>query len=648
MIRFQCKYVLNSNRRFMARTGALLTIALLLQGCTSIETSPDLQRSDLSGLNGSNRTAIKGVPYTLPMLQYDVTFKYALTECNYPGPATPFTSASDDARQTALVQYTSDVLERDPEDQLVGEGDNTNDDDTPEKPIGDFKINVSAVATPSFKSGEQYTIDYDALSSFWKTSVFEIETHEETGTLKSINVSAEDKTAEAVSSAVKLALSAANIANPVRVQATQLNGQPLVIPDGTYTHTTKVVCTPEAAKAISDRKTAVTALAGLTKDLETEINTVELLKLTVKFQDPAAAVAEITAKVIAVQEAAEDVKLKQEELAKLNAALSVSVEHKWPEEFFEFNKIIDDQIKIERWISNPPGGAFLFDVLTVELDPPVKSDSEDVPGFGTDNVCGTYHAGSHPMPKPVVIDCLMDQMKTAIQLVETSATVDCSSSPRPDDQECLSKSPTPQIIAARNVKKDKGVFVRPPVAGALQICIASNSTAILDDDGSYLSIPCKDKLVLSEAAAIVPQLGQLRFLPFTNGLFENNALAVELGQKGQVNKFSYKKTSAQAASLLGAAADAAKQYETYQKERAEAELKAIQTARTEGAAQRAEQVALVDYEIAMLEKEKKLLELQNPNTVSAAIAEETASLQAEIALLKARKELLELQQQANN
>ena len=646
---------------------------------TSIKTAPDLLRSDLTGINGSNRGAIEGVPYALPMLQYEMTLTYKLTECYHPGISKTLVrrsalapSGSVDNGETGGNPREEEALtvdrlsaesveETSPEydSVVIIQSQDTDDDgsvfvpefelvdtDGSDKFAGKFKVDVSMEADAAFIVGERYSINYDALSSYWKTTVFEIETHEETGTLKSINVSAEDQTAEVVSSAVKLALSGAALASPINVEAIDMTLHGGVPPRGSLTKSTEVVCTPEAARTLVARDQAIADLAAANAQLEALNATSEMLKLMVRFYEPKEAITEINDFVVDIQNATQLVERNQKTLAGLNAALSVSQKHTWPEDFFEFTKTIDDRAKIEKWISKPINGGTLFDVATFDLKNPLRSKDGRKAGFGTNGVCGLIHPDQGAPPILSEIECLMDRLTPAVQLKEISPVQECTGTIRPQDEECLFKSAS--ITNARNVAEDNGIFVRPPVPGALQMCIASESKATIDANGDYESLPCDKDLRFSESAAVVPQLGQLRYLPFSNGPFANNALAVSIGQKGHLNKFSYKTTSAQAAGLLSAAADAAKQIETYQKERAEAELKAIQTARSEGAAQRAEQLAELTFKIDLLEKQKELLDLENPNVSAVEIAEETASLQAQILLLKSRKELLELQQQANN
>jgi len=610
------------------------------------------------------------------MLQYELTFTYKLTECFNPGGQHPKANYylpplkkqkngngevpkgesskldPDEIRKKSKTyhyeQYKKQYRDKNSEDKDDDNADNIVpydqfEDKYADKNFGDYDVDITLEASPSFVEGERYTIDYDALSSVWKTSVFEIAIHEETGTLKSINISAEDKTAEAIGSATKLLLAGANIINPV--EADKLVRTNLRASDA-FKGTSKVICTKAANDLVEDRDRAIKALAMASTNLEAVTQEVELLKLTVRFQDPASTVKEIERLINKAKSAEQAVETAQKTLDGLNSKLTVTVKRTWPSEFFEFTEHINDRDKIEKhWMTNPPGGKPLFAIKSFKLAPPVGVIGREIPGHGKNKHCGTYFKDSERLPTPNIMECLMEELEAAIQLVEKSPTKPCteltSSTSRPTDKECLWKAEE-GVTAARNINDDKGVFVRPPVAGELQMCLVSQSN-MTHDHGKIPKLPCtqNSQIKFSKTSAIVPQLGQLRFLPFTNGPFSNNALAIEVGQKGHLQKFSYKRSSAQAAGLLGTISDAAKQVEAFQKERADAELKAIQTAR-------AEEIAILDYEIALMEKEQKRLVLENPDASAIAIAEETAALQAQIALLKARKELVELQQKTDN
>ena len=277
MFGFRSKSYFWKRNLFRSIGVVLATPSLLLSACTSIKTVPHLLRSDLTGVDESNRTAIEGVPYALPMLQYELTFTYKITECFNPGkkhpkseyyvpPLKKTTDGNNSAYQGELLELKGNVLglnelralsraydlerfrkqsekedkadDADPSDQFQ--------DKYADKNFGDYDVDITLEASPSFVEGERYTIDYDALSSVWKTSVFEIANHEETGTLKSINISAEDKTAETIGSTVKLLLSGANIVNPIKAkELLRASNEPLVL-SSTFTYTEKVICTEVA------------------------------------------------------------------------------------------------------------------------------------------------------------------------------------------------------------------------------------------------------------------------------------------------------------------------------------------------------------------------------------------------------------------
>ena len=134
-------------------------------------------------------------------------------------------------------------------------------------------------------------------------------------------------------------------------------------------------------------------------------------------------------------------------------------------------------------------------------------------------------------------------------------------------------------------------------------------------------------MVVAGEWVTVPQLGQLRFLPFQNRMFENNQLVVELAADGTVEKFQYASKAAPLQMVADMTADAAEQYKTARKD-----------AREELAAARAEEVAQLQQEITLLTKEKELNALLNPAPPSANPLQD-----AQIELIRAQIEYLTAQ-----
>jgi hypothetical protein len=198
-------------------------------------------------------------------------------------------------------------------------------------------------------------------------------------------------------------------------------------------------------------------------------------------------------------------------------------------------------------------------------------------------------------------------------------------------------------IAARNDVGADGLFIRPPVDGRLVVCRGGTE--------------CRaghDQAVLIDDAVSIPQLGQLRFLPFRTRLFEKNQLALSLRADGSVEKFEIQNAAA-ARRAAEAMANAAQQGLAFQTQRREQRIANIAAARAQRAAdiastradiafERAEEVARLQHDITLLTRQKELNLLLNPPVPNvdpnAATTAATAVLQADIALLRARLEYL--------
>jgi hypothetical protein len=166
--------------------------------------------------------------------------------------------------------------------------------------------------------------------------------------------------------------------------------------------------------------------------------------------------------------------------------------------------------------------------------------------------------------------------------------------------------------------------VRPPVKAQLTICREAYRPEAKTPS-------CSSPPFYKAEPDAAPQFGQLRFLPFRNGPFEANQLAVELREDGSIEKFEYKNTKAAAAGLTAAVADAVNQYKTFRD---------AQDTKAQSAAEaaRKEEIAKIQYEIDVLTKQKERLKLNTPDAPDAleAIRKETTRIETETALLNAR------------
>jgi hypothetical protein len=181
----------------------------------------------------------------------------------------------------------------------------------------------------------------------------------------------------------------------------------------------------------------------------------------------------------------------------------------------------------------------------------------------------------------------------------------------------------------------EGLIYRSPLAARLIICQVSDNASCTTDAAS--------NIVLS-TGVLAPQLGTLRVLPFTNGVFQSNALKVTFRENGGVAALNYDEKVARAKQLSGAVSAGLEQVLSFRDARqAFSEKKAADAKAAESDKAKATLDAL-DNEIAKLEKQKKIETLRgesNPDSNLSDLKAETARLEAQIALLTARKRLQE-------
>jgi len=549
----------------MSRTLCFFTfLSLSLIGCTGLKTNPDLTKAQ------SLNEAIEGVPYALPMVQYDLGFEYTLASC-------------EPAEKT-------------------------------------FAISIKPTVKTNYVTGERYVIDYEALSSLWKTTNFSIEVHKDSGTLKTINVSAEDKTSDVLKSLAKTTLTTLGISVPAPGIQTLLstNGQKV-----TYA---VVNCTQTAKDLLEKLKLETDALKLNTAELAAIEKEIDILKHVARFEDASTTAAVIRRIIQEKSNVERGIESRNEEIKTIRKSLTFSVERKWPNHFDITQGQFDDTRQaVSHWTKNPT-------LLRVERVDGAIGD-EGSCKYTDDAIADREH----------IERCISDKMKMTVVLVDTSTILPQCISGGP--LECIRSPTNEEVTQARDndPKKagDEGVFVRPPVRGELRICKGTNACP-----------PGKKENLVIDASEVIPQLGQLRFLPFRNGLFENNQLVVSLQENGTLEKVQYKETGASAAVFAETASNIAGQVDSFLDKREEERKKAFELEKAEGSSARAEELALLNFEIEKLKKQAELQKLNTPDPPEKELIElmqsETSQLEAQIALLNARKTLLELEQQINN
>ena len=587
-----------------------------------------------------------GLPYALPMLQYTMKVKRVLDGC--------------------------------PKEFTIKIGSKASDSVTLFDPA--LKFGIKLEATPGYVPGERYVVDYDALSSVLKTSSFVIETTPN-GLLDSVNVAAEDKTADVIKETVGAALSIATavgtggtaqgvfkanrnawgrfdlltaessfklvapVVNKESQAAQRLRD--LIADEDRY------VCTPEAEAALVARKaaktmrdtaveelaktnralSAATLVAGLRRATGSEV---QALSKALAAQD-AALVAD-TAASKALDDAAEPLQVLTTEVwpktfdtrAEALAVPQVASAALGKLVFTARRKIkivaldalsawfgsLDEKLRSQILKDNPDLKKLVREDGSLLVDAPNWADTcQDA--ANTPDVSGKTCVDR----KLAFSVSLSDGVRT--NCAETGAVVSpCNIAMRDAGSQDSSGAWLPANgRQARDLKLDKGLFVRPPVAGVFRACRNTDS-----------SLPCAASEFLAESPnASVPQLGQLRFLPFQNGIFEAAKMSLDLRDDGSIAKFSYERTKAAAADALAAMRGTVDQYNSFIEKRDKRRSDTLTAGRTAA-------VADLQFEIDMIEKRKALLKAQTPETpdARAAINDEIATLAAETNRLAAK------------
>lgn len=570
---------------------------LALAGCTtSLKTGPDDMRS-------GPQLALPGISYALPMLQYDVKVTYRLQRC-------------------------------------PGDWDGNKD----------LAVGVETAATSSYVAGERYLIDYRALSSPLKTSSFSIETYADTGTLKGINASAEDKSGDVLKSLTELGISAASIAtgSPFAAMQSQdpVAAKLKAIIDASLVDATEVVCTSETLTALRARKAAIDRIKTITAILADKSKRAEQIGIRANLKlsqaNDAADLFQLHQDYIAL---AEELALKQSLVDDTDKAFSLEDHWLWPTKFDERSGARPLTPRATAWseglfetepaTAKKPDPAKLRIVLAAlptltEPDRAVR-DALTLALESMPSICRVATVGS----------CMTAHMGVYASLETGRAEAQPCTKPTAakGTAEYRAQLAACPVVEARDGAADPGIFVREPVKAQLILC--------------GRGAPCygvADKPLYEGTLLNAPQLGQLRFVKLTNKGFQNNTLVIALNKDGTVEKLLYDNKAAIAAAALASLSASAGKVDGYlakSRDQREADAKQAITderaevayARTESAAIRNEAAAIRTDDIAKLQgqidtmtKQLALLKLVNPPdpVVAQTVLDENTRLKAEL------------------
>ncbi len=506
-----------------------VTMCVLLgtAGCTSLSTTGDVRTA-------ARDHATVGVPYSLPLLQYEIKLTRTLAQC------TESMGVGAAATQVPSLKFT-----------------------------------VKAEATPTFVPGERFTLDYRKLAGFTKISSLAVETFPG-GTLKSINASAEDRSAEMISGLAKSAIGVAKLALGVPGGSAA---------NGTLLPSRMLGCSPAGLKAMTDLKTKSTTLKLASEALTKVTNRVTFLTEQQKVRAlTTASKKELLRKL--EEQTAEAKKAADAKTAVENAteALTFTTVQRFPRDLDKLSGFLEvEGADLERFLK-------LIEVATAS-GPAAE-----------DNRCDGGDAQ----------DCLRDKLQ-ARWLIEPLTRLEAGTL-------------TAEKGAVPKTSPQRGVFVRPPEVGRLLIC------RTYPDPTNPCSTTSRS-LLLAAPDAMVPQLGQLRFFPFENGMLQNNSLVLAMRENGSIEKFEYKDLKARGEAAATLAADLVGQGVAFADARRKAAVDEKASELAEAKSDRETQIALLQFEVDKLTKQQQLTSLGDTRVVT---------LQQEIARITKEQELEKL------
>ncbi|MGQ2941865.1 MAG: hypothetical protein ACT6Q7_10195 [Blastomonas fulva] len=661
--------------RFMLGAMAVLAIS----GCTHLSVVPD------RSVTGTPDQALSGVPYALPMLQYDVAVSRTLTGC--PEPVRIEGDAADG-------QFWK----------------------------GSVAVELAATATPNQIAGERYLINYSKLDGALKTTNFSIEYQPGTEILKGLNVSVEDHSGEVVGNVVKAGLAVAAVASgpagagaatigagttllsATGAGAPKVNNYSKILPGDVVARLdalmgtpvpslsqqaldralkqaaadeqatrqqlialvransaskTFLTCTAVAAVDVAKRGTLAATLESDGKKLKAANSALETLtKLaTVRglTKEGRTKLGDTVEQVLMLSKSVEDT---QAALTAIDKRLGTADNTAWPTSFADrsvnpFSKLDGDATgKLVKLLVAAPVTALVIDAqkladalaLTSAKDlalyrtfakPFVDAyinDDGTAKRFTSDPVFAGCSGDSAVAIAPGTCIASLTTLAAGLEAVKTDVLPDCPTG-APECRSTLAagaqteRGDFPRQVLGRSAAPQDGLFLRPPVRAQLTICrvAASGETA------GPLGCAKTAKNLVKDDKVLAPQLGQLRYFRLVNQMFSNNGLSISLTKEGAIEKFQYASSKSIAQGITAAAADAATQVAAFDKQRRDEHLK------------NTDPTGLLQKQIALLEAQAKYDALVADPTPDPMKAIALAQAQANVELVRAQIASLQAQ-----
>lgn len=456
---------------------------------------------------------------------------------------------------------------------------------TEDSPNIQFRFDVKA--EPHYIAGDRFVLDYQALSSWSKAGSVEMQTYDN-GVLKSINGSAIDESASIIGDVVSTGFNIARLVSGIPVVST--GGQKGLPPPGSPPPELKyLTCTEKAQAALKAVDELTTIRKAKNKALADSTDELAALARLAELR------ALTDADKVKLKKLQSSVKEQSNAIESLNKAadaalakISTTEEVIWPESANEFGR---KQLSPNKQSTVKLNS--LFELSTSGAEP--------------DEVAASQELSVTLSPLAVVRS-------------EGCAT----------DTECKQKE---NYLEASN-----GVYFRSPVPAMLYVCGVSSPDSCK---------PGGATAVILSNQVMAPQLGILRQLPLSNGIFQNNALSASFREDGSLSSIKYEEKSARGKALTGAIRAGVSAYGDYREDsrsyRAKVEADALQRKKD----MRQATLDKLDFEKALAEKQKAVELAKKPGdpTLLQNSAEVTR-IESEIAVINARKQLEELKKPA--
>lgn len=413
-----------TKRRFSSLSVA---VGLLLIGCTG-----SLDSTRISAITEPTR----GLVYSLAMMQYELEITRQIRNCSVP----------QDASGELYSNFTISV---DISEQMIPDPNQT------------------------------FLLDYENLSTATNVSDVRIKLRDD-GRLESINVDADDRTAEVIG----------NVATFARNVALTAMGIPGVSVDQAGGGD-RLICRPRVASALASLRSSAPALGEATADLTAA--TALLARQMAVLQAIEKPSAELVGDVRDAMNRVVESSRRQAALQSQRAAdlRYVRLTHtvRWPVSSTEWNQ---SYVPAERAYFKQFGVSTAF----------IREWLEEAPPDPTQSQTGYFREGD-----------VLDALTVSVSL-------------RP-----LVQPPASGAVAEHS-DVEHGIYYRRPVPSELTVCYTSEcGEEVAEDNAAPRQVGVGANFIGRELTS-PPQLGRLVVIPFDNGLFESGQLEVEFADNG--------------------------------------------------------------------------------------------------------------------